>query len=170
MLIYSANHHKKLRSLTPGLRLLLNSPCPEYCTQARPILRGYLATFGEGILLTLDLQHFESLSEAVMSQLDVEELNPETAGCSGVTLLQPDVKELNAKIASHLGVHQIEGLLKYTEHLHRQFRQQITKPHLGQYLLSIIRGLQLQAGSTAQELGAFLKTLEAAGQRTKTLG
>ena len=170
MWIYSANHHKKLRSLTPGLRLLLNSPCPEYCTQARPILRGYLATFGEGILLTLDLQHFESLSEAVMSQLDVEELNPETAGCSGVTLLQPDVKELNPKIASHPGVHQIEALLKYAEHLHRQFRQQITKPHLGQYLLSIIRGLQLQAGSTAQELGAFLKTLEAAGQRTKTLG
>ena len=105
-----------------------------------------------------------------MSQLDVEELNPETAGCSGVTLLQPDVKELNPKIASHLGVHQIEALLKYAEHLHRQFRQQITKPHLGQYLLSIIRGLQLQAGSTAQELGAFLKTLEAPRQRTKTLG
>ena len=71
-----------------------------------------MATFGEGILLTLDLQHFESLSEAVMSQLDVEELNPETAGCSGVTLLQPDVKELNPKIASHPGVRQIELLLK----------------------------------------------------------
>ena len=100
----------------------------------------------------------------------MEELNPETAGCSGVTLLQPDVKELNPKIASHLGVHQIKGLLKYAEHLYRQFRQQITKPQLGQYLLSIIRGLQLQAGSTTQELGAFLKTLEAPGQRTKTLG
>ena len=84
--------------------------------------------------------------------------------------MQPDVKELNPKIASHPGVHQIEALLKYAEHLYRQFRQQIMKPHLGQYLLSIITGLQLQAGSTAQELGAFLKTLEAAGQRTNTLG
>ena len=48
---------------------------------------------------------FKSLSEAVLSQLDVEELNPETAGCSRVTLLQTDVNELNPKIASHLGVH-----------------------------------------------------------------
>ena len=87
-----------------------------------------------------------------------------------MTLLQPDIKELNPKTASHPGVRQIEALLKYAEHFYRQFRQQITKPHLGQHLLSIIRGLQLQAGSTAQELGAFLKTLEAPRQRTKTLG
>ena len=131
MWIYTANHHKKLQSLMPGPRLLLNSPHPKNCTQERPILRGYLGTLGKGILLTPDLQHFKSPSEAVLSQLDVEELNPETAGCSGVTLLQPDIKELNPKIASHLGVHQIEGLLKYAEHLHRQFRQQITKPQLG---------------------------------------
>ena len=53
--IYTANHHKKLQSLMPGPRLLLNSPHPKNCTQERPILRGYLGTLGKGILLTPDL-------------------------------------------------------------------------------------------------------------------
>ena len=41
--------------------------------------------------------------------------------------------------------------------------------HRDQYSLSVIRGYQLQAGSSALEYGRFLKTLEAAGQGTKTL-
>ena len=126
--------------------------------------------YHEDIWLPPDSQHFESSSEPVLLQLDVKELNPGTASCSEVTLLQPDIKELNPKTASCLGVCQIKVLLKYAEHLHQQVRQQITKQHLGQHLLSVIRRLQPQAGSTAQELGAFLKTLEAAGQRTHTLG
>ena len=126
--------------------------------------------YHEDIRLPPDSQHFESSSEPVLLQLDVEELNPGTASCSEVTLLQPDIKELNPKTASCPGVCQIKVLLKYAEHLHRQVRQQIMKQQLGQHLLSVIRRLQPQAGSTAQELGAFLKTLEAAGQRTHTLG
>ena len=43
------------------------------------------------------------------------------------------------------------------------------KSHLGQYSLSVIGGYQLQAGSSAQEFGAFMKTLEEAGRGTKTL-
>ena len=42
------------------------------------------------------------------------------------------------------------------------------KSHLGQYSLSVIGGYQLQAGSSAQEFGAFKKTLEDAGRGTKT--
>ena len=45
----------------------------------------------------------------------------------------------------------------------------IAEQHLGQYSLSIIGGHQLQAGSSAQEFGDFLKTLEATGQGKKTL-
>ena len=41
--------------------------------------------------------------------------------------------------------------------------------HLDQYSLSVMGGYQLQAGFSAQEFGQFLKTLEAAGQGTKTL-
>ena len=41
--------------------------------------------------------------------------------------------------------------------------------HLDQYSLGVIGGYQLQAGSSAQEFGRFLKILEAAGQGTKTL-
>ena len=41
--------------------------------------------------------------------------------------------------------------------------------HLNQYSLGVIGGYQLQAGSSTQEFGQFLKTLEAAGQGTKTL-
>ena len=35
--------------------------------------------------------------------------------------------------------------------------------HLGQHAIGVIGGYQLQAGSSAQEFGKFLKTLEAAG-------
>ena len=40
---------------------------------------------------------------------------------------------------------------------------------MGQHAIGVIGGYQLQAGSSAQEFGKFLKTLEAAGQGTKTL-
>ena len=38
----------------------------------------------------------------------------------------------------------------------------MAESHLGQYSLSVIGGCQLQAGSSAQEFGAFMKTLEEA--------
>ena len=40
---------------------------------------------------------------------------------------------------------------------------------MGQHAIGVIGGYQLQTGSSAQEFGKFLKTLEAAGQGTKTL-
>ena len=40
---------------------------------------------------------------------------------------------------------------------------------MGQYAIGVIGGYQLKAGSSAQEFGKFLKTLEAADQGTKTL-
>ena len=40
---------------------------------------------------------------------------------------------------------------------------------LDQFSLSVIGRHQLQAGSTAQEFGEFLKTLEAARKETKSL-
>ena len=100
-------------------------------------------------MLTLNLQLLKSPPEIILSQLDDEELDPETA--------------------SYAGAYQTKALLKWSEYYHRQFRCRMAEQHLGQYLLSIIRGLQLQVGLTAQEFGAFLKTLEAAGQGTKTL-
>ena len=45
----------------------------------------------------------------------------------------------------------------------------MAEQHLGQYSLSVIGGYQLQAGSSAQEFGAFMKTLEDVGRGTKTL-
>ena len=41
--------------------------------------------------------------------------------------------------------------------------------HLDQHAIRVIGGYQLQAGTSAQEFGQFLKTLEAAGKGTKTL-
>ena len=41
--------------------------------------------------------------------------------------------------------------------------------HLNQYSHGVIGGYQLQARSSAQDFGRFLKTLKAAGQGTKTL-
>ena len=41
--------------------------------------------------------------------------------------------------------------------------------HLGQHAIAVIRGYQLQAGTSPQEFGRYLKTLEAAGMGTKTL-
>ena len=40
---------------------------------------------------------------------------------------------------------------------------------MGQHAIGVIGGYQLQAGSSAQEFGQFLKTLEATGKGTKTL-
>ena len=40
---------------------------------------------------------------------------------------------------------------------------------MGQHAIGVIVGYQLQAGSSAQEFGKFLKTLEAAGLGTETL-
>ena len=40
---------------------------------------------------------------------------------------------------------------------------------LDQFLQNVIRGHQLQAGSTMQEMGEFPKMLEAAGKETKSL-
>ena len=45
----------------------------------------------------------------------------------------------------------------------------MAEQHLDLYSLSVIGGYQLQAGSTVQEIGEFLKTLEAAGHGTKAL-
>ena len=140
--IYSDNHHKTLRFLTPGLTLLLNSSRPKNCTQALTIQRGYYATSREWIVLTLNLQ-------MILAKVDSKEWDPETV--------------------SRVGAYQTEALLKWSEYNHGQFRHQMAEQHLGQYSLSVIGGYQLQAGLTAQEFGAFLKMLEAAGQGTQTL-
>ena len=45
----------------------------------------------------------------------------------------------------------------------------MAESHLGQYSPSVIGGYQLQAGSSAQEFGAFMKILEEVGQGTNIL-
>ena len=40
---------------------------------------------------------------------------------------------------------------------------------LGQHAIAVIGGYQLQAGTSPQEFGRYLKNLEAAGMGTKTL-
>ena len=45
--VHSSRCHKKLRFLTPGLRLLLNSSRPENCTNDNHTLQGYQAISGE---------------------------------------------------------------------------------------------------------------------------
>ena len=80
-----------------------------------------------------------------------------------------DGEEWDPETVSCVEAYQTEALLKLSEYHRCQFRHQMTQQHLGQYLLSIIGGYQLQAGSTAQELWAFLKNLEAAGFGMKTL-
>ena len=84
-------------------------------------------------------------------------------------LSQLDSKEWDPETVSRAGAYQTEALLNWSEYHHLQFRRWIAEQHLGQYSLSVIRGYQLQAGSTAQEFGEFLKMLEAAGQGMKTL-
>ena len=68
--IYLPNHEKKLRYLTPGSRLLLNSSRPENCTQAKIIPRGYQATLGAWIALTPDLQLIPTPPEMVLTKLE----------------------------------------------------------------------------------------------------
>ena len=149
MWIYLPNHQKKLRFLTPGSRLLLNSSRPENCTQAKTIPRGYQATSGAWIALTPDLQLIPTPPEMVLSQFDDNTWDPETA--------------------SRAGAYQTEALLRWSEYHHHQFRRRMAAQHLDQYSIGVIGGYQLQAGSSAQEFGRFLKSLEATGQGTKPL-
>ena len=74
-----------------------------------------------------------------------------------------DDNEWDPETVSTAGAYQTKALLKWTEFYHHQFRCRMAESHLRQYSLSIISGYQLQAGSSAQEFGAFMKTLEDAG-------
>ena len=71
--------------------------------------------------------------------------------------------------ASHGGAYQTEAMLRWSEFHHRQYRRRLAAQHLDQHAIGVIGGYQLQAGASAQEFGSFLKTLEAAGQDTRTL-
>ena len=84
-------------------------------------------------------------------------------------LLQLESEEWDPDTLSRVRAYQTEALLKWSEYYHRQSRRQMAEQHLDQYSLSVIGGYQLQAGLMAQVFGDFLKTLEAAGQGTKTL-
>ena len=117
--------------------------------QAKIIPRGYQATSGAWVTLTLDLQLVPMPPEMVLAELEEDAWDPETA--------------------SRAGAYQTKALLRWSEYHHRQFRRRMATQHLNQYSLGVIGGYQLQAGSSAQEFGQFLKTLEAAGQGTKTL-
>ena len=99
--------------------------------------------------LTPDLQLIPTPPEMVLAMLEEDAWDPETA--------------------SRGRAYQTEALLRWSEYHHHQFRRQMVAQHLNQYSLGVIGGYQLQAGSSAQEFGQFLKTLEAAGQGTKTL-
>ena len=110
--------------------------------------RGYQATSGAWIALTPDLQLIPSPPEIVLTQLE-EHWDPEAA--------------------SQTGAYQTEALLRWSEYHHRQYQRRMASQHLDQHAIGVIGGYQLQAGSSAQEFGQFLKTLEAAGKGTKTL-
>ena len=84
-------------------------------------------------------------------------------------ILEQTEVELDPDKASHGGAYQTEALLRWSEFHHRQYRRRLAAQHLDQHALGVIGGYQLQAGASAQEFGSFLKTLEAAGQGTKTL-
>ena len=71
-------------------------------------------------------------------------------------LSQLDDKELEPGTASRAGAYQTEALLEWSEYHHCQFRHRIAKQHLGQYLLSVIRWFQLQAGSMVQDEDSFV--------------
>ena len=86
-----------------------------------------------------------------------------------MVLEELDDNEWDPETVSRAGAYQTEALLKWAKFYHPQFRRQMAESHLGQYSLSVIGGYQLQAGSSAQEFGAFMKTLEEAGRGTKTL-
>ena len=111
--------------------------------QAKIIPRGYQATSGAWIALTPDLQLIPSPPEMVLAKLEEDAWDPESA--------------------SRAGVYQTEALLRWSEYHHCQFRRQLGAQHLNQYSIRVIGGHQLQAGSSTQEFGQFLKTLEAAG-------
>ena len=118
--IYLPNHQKKLRFLTLGSRLLLNSSRSENCTQAKTIPRGYQATSSEWIALTPNLQLLKSPPEMVLSQLEDNAWDLETV--------------------SRAGAYQTKALLKWSEYHHHQFRRRMAEQHLDQYLLSVIGG------------------------------
>ena len=84
-------------------------------------------------------------------------------------ILEQTEVELDPEKASHGGAYQTEALLRWSEFHHRQYRRRLAAQHLDQHALGVIGGYQLQAGASAQEFGSFLKTLEAAGQDTRTL-
>ena len=99
--------------------------------------------------MTPGLQILKSPPEMVLEELDDNKWDPETT--------------------SRSRAYQTESLLKWAEFYHCQFRHRMAESHLGQYSLSVIGGYQLQAGSSAQEFGAFMKTLEEACRGNKTL-
>ena len=116
--------------------------------QAKIVPRGCQATSGAWVALTPDLQLIQSPPEMVLEQTEIE-LDPEKA--------------------SHGGAYQTEALLRWSEFHHRQYRRRLAAQHLDQHAIGVIGGYQLQAGASAQEFGSFLKTLEAAGQDTRSL-
>ena len=146
--IYLLDNQRKLRFLAPGTRLLLNSSRPENCSQAKIVPQGYQATSGAWIALTPALQLLPTPPEMILAQLE-EDWDPESA--------------------SRGGVYQTEALLRWSKFYQLQYQRRLAAEHLGQHAIGVIGGYQLQAGSSAQEFGKFLKTLEAAGQGTKTL-
>ena len=77
----------------------------------------------------------------------------------GMVLAELDDEEWDLETMSWPGVYQTEALLKWAEYYQRQFRRKMAKQHLGQYSLSVIRGYQLQAGSSAKEFGDIMMTL-----------
>ena len=85
-----------------------------------------------------------------------------------MVLDQPEI-DLDPEEASHAGAYQTKALLRWSEYHHHQYRQRMAAQHLDQHAIGVIRGYQLQAGAYAQEFGQFLKTLEVAGEGTKTL-
>ena len=101
--IYLPNYQMKLRFLTLGSRLLLNSSRSENCTQAKTIPRANQATSIEWIALTPNLQLLKSPPEMVLSQLEDDAWDPETV--------------------SWAGAYQTKVLLKGSEYHHRQFRR-----------------------------------------------
>ena len=101
---------------------------------------------GAWVTLTPDLQLIPTPPEMVLSKLEEDAWDLETA--------------------SRARAYQTKALLRWLEYHHWQFRRRMATQHLNQYSLGVIGGYQLQAGSSAQEFGQFLKTLEAVGQGT----
>ena len=83
--------------------------------------------------------------------------------------LEVEEVELDPEEDSRMGAYQTETLMRWSEYHSRQSRRQLARQHLDQHAVGVIGGYQLQAGASQREFGQFLKTLEAAGQDTKTL-